>query len=83
MKRFWISWVAGEADDCRPVSAPAPFRWWCTGSLTDGRSTICAVMDAESEEAAYEEARKWWPELEPRFCLEKAADYMPSSDRFQ
>lgn len=81
--RYWVRWLGGAQDDPRPVSAPAPFQWWGTGSLMDGRSTICAVMDAESEACVLTAVRTFWPEVkELDFCIPKEPGWSPGSDRF-
>jgi len=44
--------------------------------------TICALIDAPSEEAIWEVVAKHFPDYEYRFCEERPADYTPG-DRFQ
>lgn len=83
MTRFWISWYGGSDGDCRPIVYPIPFPWWCSGErFHEPCFSICAVIDAENEELAYEEAKEYWPELEERFCNPRPNEWMPDSSRF-
>lgn len=82
--RFWMSWWAGDGKDMRPVrdddSVPP---WACSGEREqDPRYSICAVVEADSEEGAWNKVLPLWPEAEQRFCNHVADDYAPS-DRFQ
>ena len=82
--RFWISWWGGKDDDCRPLrddeSTPA---WACSGQrVPEPCFSICAVIDAESEEKAWEIVLEYWPEAVERFCNEKPGDWLPG-DRFR
>lgn len=83
--RFWISFWAGDGSDMRPIytKTPPDFHWWCSGERDeDPPHSICCVIDAPSEDAAYDLARVFWPELEPRFCEERDPDWMPEPERF-
>lgn len=83
--RYWISWWGGDGADCRPcyVDLEPPFAWWCSGERDeDPPWSICAVIDAQSEEAAAAQARMFWPEYEARFCHHKPAEWMPDVSRF-
>lgn len=44
--------------------------------------SICAVIDAESEDDIWELVAKHFPDYQHRFCDEVASDFKPS-DRFQ
>ena len=81
--RFWLSWYQ-PGDDPRPLTCPpneAIRGWWVSGT-GDDKFSICAVVDAESEEAAKAAVRVDWPEAEKwRFCEEKPRDWKPG-DRF-
>lgn len=84
-KRFWCSFWAGDGSDMRPIytTVPPDFHWWCSGEREQNPPhSICCVIDSESEAAAYSVARKFWPELEERFCEPKAPGFMPESTRF-
>lgn len=79
--RFWVSWYTAEED---PENLP--FDAWVTGErVNEDFSThsvsMCAVIDAESQQAAYDLARQYYPDLEERFCTPKADDFLPG-DRF-
>lgn len=79
LKRFWISWYQ-PTEDYRPIKFPIPVEWWCSGERADGASTLCAMVDALTEEAAKKEIQKYWHEAgEWRFCDEKAIDWLPGS----
>lgn len=78
--RFWISWYSKEDPE------NVPFHAWETGERVNADFStrdysICAVIDAESEQAAYDLARQYYPDLEERFCTPKADDFQPG-DRF-
>lgn len=83
MKRFWIRFWAGDGSDMRPLSGSPPCEWWCTGER--GRvpaHSICALIDAETEEAAVASLRVEWPEMALDSADEREADWRPSADRF-
>lgn len=44
--------------------------------------TLCAVVDAESEDDVWVLVAKHYPDYKPRFCEEKEPDFKPG-DRFQ
>lgn len=83
MKRFWISWIQ-PGDDFRPLTFPpneSVCGWWRSGEIGE-MSTLCAVVDAESENAAEDAILKDWPEVfEWRFCEPKSVGWVPG-DRF-
>lgn len=84
MTRFWMSWYQ-PTEDHRPLAFPpnaAILGWWCTGYRHDNAATICALVQAESEEAAWDAVKKDWPEMEQRFSGEREPDYAIKSDRF-
>ena len=76
-KRFWVSWwTAWEGEDI------TPFQYWITGELADGsKISICAVIDAESEQHVWTAVKYHFPDYEQRFCTEHALDWKPG-DRF-
>ena len=81
---FWISWYQ-PTEDHRPLTYPpnaSILGWWCTGTRgSDDASTMCALVSADSEEAAKQAIRKDWPEAEEwRFCEKKES--LELSDRF-
>lgn len=59
--------------------------WWCSGEFGDGDDvvhTLCAVVEADTEEHAKGIIHIEWPDLgEWRFCSEVAGDWSPG-DRF-
>lgn len=93
MKRFWVSWISGYYGD-EGCTTP-PFQVWISGHM-DRRSglptefetgnpkddcTICAVIDANSEDEIWPVIAKHFPDYEQRFCEERKIDYIPG-DRF-
>lgn len=88
VKRWWVSWYEpmDASGDYRPQTWPLPPsipHYWCSGQTFDGdAATLCAVVDADTEEAAKDEVRKLWKPAGWRFCNEKAPGWMPASDRF-
>jgi len=92
--RYWVSWYSGYYAD-EGCTKP-PFKVWISGQC-DRRSgfpqvdedgnpkddcTICAVIDAESEEKVWEVVKKHFPDYLERFIKEKEPDYQPRADRF-
>ena len=76
--RFWISWYSKEDPQ------DLPFEAWETGERVNAdfsthSYSICAVIDAESEEVAYTLARQHYPDLEERFCTPKEDDFQPGN----
>lgn len=69
----WISWYQ-PTDDHRPITYPpnvAILAWWCTGYSEKG-STLCALVDSQSEDDARMKLLKDWPEIEEwRFCEDR------------
>ena len=82
--RFWLSWYE-ESEDYRPLTFPpneAILGWWCSGYCSDDSSTIVALVEAGSEEAAWKAVRLDWPEaVRERFCEAREDSYLPG-DRF-
>ena len=77
MKRFWVSWYeeVDETGDWRPFTVPPTEsipHYWCTGTTDDEpeRKSICAVVDAENEEKAWEVVKKHWAANEERFMVD-------------
>lgn len=83
-KRFWLSWWQ-PTEDHRPLTDPPNAQvlgWWCSGYEDDGTPTLCAYVQADSEELAYFYVSISWPEAKNwRFCEERAMDWIPG-DRF-
>jgi len=81
--RYWLSWYE-ISEDHRPLTFPpgeAILGWWCSG-YDDNASILCAVVEAKSEDAAWEAVAKDWPgPTRKRFCEAKDADWKPG-DRF-
>lgn len=82
--RFWISWFQPTKDH-RPLTFPpneAIAGWWCSGYNSVDHATICAAVDAESEDDAHEAIKKDWPEATGwRFCEQVESEFRPN-DRF-
>jgi hypothetical protein len=80
--RYWISWYQ-PTEDWRPLKTGIPH--WCTGftGSTPTEYTICAIVDADNEDAAKTRILEDWPEAHNwRFCSPRPDDYMPPTDRF-
>lgn len=80
--RFWLSWY-----DTRYGQWELHSPWWVSGErCDDGAKTICAAVEADSEEDAKRkvlEAHDEYPDdVEWRFCEEKPDDWSPFCDRF-
>lgn len=87
--RFWVGWYGGADGDYRPirddVATPA---WACSGETGGGLFTLCAVVDAQSEDEAWEVVLSYWPEAQKRFCEERPPGWLPlappgEENRFQ
>jgi hypothetical protein len=80
--RYWVSWHQ-PSDDIRPLTFPPNIRvlgWWCSGYDSDDVPQLCAIVDAPSQNDAFEAISKDWPEAERwRFCDEKPADWLPNN----
>ncbi len=83
--RYWISWEEPTPDgDHRPMTTPvepAVLHWWCSG-YGEGYSTLCAVVDANTEDLAKVLVKVFWKPQAWRFVHEKPNDWMPPADRF-
>ena len=85
MKRYWVSWWSGnyESEGCKNP----PFKVWVSGSRDrkgDGDKddlSMCAVIDAPSEQVIKAALKKYYPDMEDRFCERVAGDWAPT-DRF-
>lgn len=78
LKRFWVSWWSA-------IEAPAgELKAWLTGQRFDApeRFSYCALIDAESEAAAWAHVRECCGDYLRRFILEKPADWTPG-ERFR
>ena len=90
MSRFWVSWyepVDEAIKDPRPRKWPLPqtvIHYWVSGWTGDmDAATLCAVVDAASEDAAKAEVMlSGWSPREWRFVEAVAPDWMPPADRF-
>lgn len=89
--RYWVSWFSGNYED-EGCTKP-PFEFWVTGQRDrqgNGLSqkharddcSLCAVIDAESEDAVWKLVGKHFPDYEVRFLEEKNPNFQPG-DRFQ
>lgn len=95
MKRYWVSWISGYYED-EGCTAP-PYQVWISGQMDrrsglpkkfKGKNggekddcTICAVIDANSEDEIWDSVHKHFPDYEERFINEVEPDYEPG-DRF-
>lgn len=83
INRYWVSWWQ-PTEDHRPLTDPPHpqvLGWWCSGSSDEGDS-ICALVEAESEDKAKVYVQISWPEAENwRFIEAKPNDWIPG-DRF-
>lgn len=81
MNRYWLGWYEPGEDPHRVV--PDTIRYWCTGYKSDGSAnTLCAVVDAESTEAAMALVKEYWNPLQWRFTDQKTPWWLPPADRF-
>ncbi len=80
--RYWMRWKGGAGGDPRPLTFPVPIEWWCTGQDMAGLCTICALVDSKGEKGAWAKVRKYWPEAEACFALERKPGWRPPPDRF-
>jgi hypothetical protein len=91
--RFWVSWISGNYFD-EGCTHP-PIQYWLSGQMdrrahlpqkdSNGEEkddcTLCAVIDAESEDEVWQNIAKYFPDYAERFIEERAPDYEPG-DRF-
>jgi hypothetical protein len=91
MKRWWVSWeepTSESGGDWRPLKVPPTEsipKYWCSGYGgwdEDSYASICAVVDAPSEDEAKALVEKYWRPQEWRFCNERELDWRPAGDRF-
>ena len=81
--RFWIKWWAGVNGDFRPVKDDENLPAWEAHSgerLEEPSYALVGVVDAESQDAAWERVLEYWPEAELETCEEKPSDWIPSDD---
>jgi len=82
--KWWLSWVQ-PTEDYRPLSYPphsSVLGWWCSGYDADDFATLCACVEAKSEQSAKAAINIDWPERKKwRFCEAKPDDFTPG-DRF-
>ena len=86
--RYWISWWQ-PGDDPRPLHFPPKdprvLGWWRTGQ-GDEATTICALVEAGSDEQARQAVATDWPEsagTEWRFIERKdGSEWTPGGNRF-
>jgi hypothetical protein len=87
MPRHWASWWSGNYED-EGCTKP-PFKFWTSGQRcrddVDGEEndrtdlSLCAVIDAESEDAVTAVIAKHYPDAEMRFVDVKGDDFQPGS----
>jgi hypothetical protein len=90
MKRFWLSWwERADNGDSRPLKWPLPkeIQYWNSGSRSFGDNgdveehSLCAIVDAPSEEAAWALIAEYWKPGEQRFIEMHEPGWVPG-DRF-
>lgn len=86
-RTYWVSWYEPVDDrrDPRPLSWPLPnsITYWISGWRGDmSAATICAAIDADSQEEAESLVRRYWQPESWRFCNEHAYGWRPPADRF-
>jgi hypothetical protein len=88
MLRFWLSWwELADNGDSRPLTWPLPkeVQYWNSGSRErdDEREehSLCAIVDAPSEDDAWKLVRQFWRPVEERFIEQHEAGWTPG-DRF-
>jgi hypothetical protein len=83
MKRFWVSWWSGYYTD-EGCTEP-PYQCWESGERDRAGDTkktdvsLCAVIDANSQEEIEASLQKHFPDYELRFCNEVEPDYVPGN----
>lgn len=85
MARYWVSWYSGYyiSEGC----TKPPFQIWESGYRERNDDTmktdltLCAVIDANSEDEIWQVIERHFPDYEYRFCEPRELDYMPG-DRF-
>lgn len=88
MSRWWVSWYqppGRSSDDDIFRGASCVVGVWVSGMrLSDKAPTVCALVDAPTEERLRRRVAAIWPEAmteEWRFCYQVEADWTPG-DRF-
>jgi hypothetical protein len=88
MNRFWMSWYCYD-EDHRPLMYPPNegiLGWWCSGyGENNGKDavTICAMVEAKTENEAWSAVLIDWPGIDKRFCEPQEKDEWRISNRFQ
>ena len=92
--RFWLPWYemppvdlrGEESADPRPIEWPLPASipaWWQSGERgSDGAPILCAVVDAQDEDAAKALVDGHWNPDQWRFCESVASNWRPDAGRF-
>lgn len=83
VKKYWLSWYATEAAGEWELHSP----WWISGTrCSDDAATVCAAVEAESEEAAWAKIAAAYDDksaiIEQRFIEPQSDDWAPFSGRF-
>ena len=81
MNRYWVSWWSGYYED-EGCTKP-PFQIWISGQRDRDENrdecSLCAVIDARSEDDIWAYINKHFPDYEKRFCNIKETDYIPGN----
>lgn len=83
MNRFWVSWWTGnyESEGC----TKPPYQVWDSGSRDRNHPnggdemSLCAVIDAKSEDDIWANVAKHFPDYEQRFCTLCEPDWTPNN----
>jgi len=81
MKTYWLSW--NDLDPEITVSA-VNFLVWCTGHGGSDEEILCACVDAETEDQAWEQVEAVYTNARrhSRFTVEHVFGWRPPTDRF-
>ena len=83
MKRFWVSWWSGNYAD-EGCTKP-PFQFFVTGyrdrNDDSGKDdcSICAWIEAPSEQSVLDVIQVHFPDYEARFINEVESDFVPNN----
>jgi hypothetical protein len=80
MKRYWVSWESAYTIN---VGCTEPhFQVWESGFFENAQGkeilTLCAVLDADSEDQIWAAIKRHYPDYKGRFIGQRADDWNPS-----
>jgi hypothetical protein len=81
MKTFWMSWYDFDPNI---TETAATFRLWITGVSDGDAETMCACVDAETQEQAWKKVEAVFPHARTRirFIVEHEFGWSPDPGRF-